>query len=310
MQWWTAGLFILGAIIVFLKQVKFSPGQKETEKKPGGNTEKWKGFRWFQENVLNEHAMNYIIGIIATIVGVTLAIDVTNYDVHKNEKADVKSMLETVYRDVWEARAEKNIPFVNHEDDPDSLLAFFDRFVLRIPYTAELLVANEIANRVIPSIGLIKLQDVVFGLKGSSERIGTYDITQYDELLSERVTLDVYYERLIRFIYITYEYLQGNIGESELEIAYSIAGELGLIRLYRRIVDDDTAFESIARATASMYYTALDVGGRKEELAQKIKKPPYLSLDIGIFSVVEINRYILMDIDLSYFEEDGYTLVY
>ena len=263
---------------------------------------------------LDDHIIELFVGMTATIIGVTLAITLTNFDTKEKEKTQVLGVLETTYRDVWRARAEKNVPF--QSSDLNSLISVLNSFPLRIPYSIEFLITNEICNKVMNSTSLITLHDSLFGIKNFSERICNYEQLEEEQLntmlespifikiMHDRLLIDNSYEIAIRTLYISNEYLNKRIDKNEFEILHRIIGELSLMRTYSYL---DREFDE--NEIAPFYISALK-DEKLKKLVKRLKAPPYQTLDPNEYDVYYMDTLIQLDIDIEdYCEEYGWVFI-
>lgn len=87
----TLFIFFFEVLILAFKIVDFSKIKSDKLNKK---------LKWIQEKVLHDYVMQFAIGIIATIIGVTLGIGLTNYDTDQKDRERTLEILRFIYYDL------------------------------------------------------------------------------------------------------------------------------------------------------------------------------------------------------------------
>lgn len=91
-MWWiTSSLFFIGIMVVVIKSINISNDKPTLIRKC---------LLWLKNCIFNDHVMQFFMGTVTTVLGVTLAIILTNNDAHLKDVDQTKSLLRTTLYDI------------------------------------------------------------------------------------------------------------------------------------------------------------------------------------------------------------------
>lgn len=169
------------------------------------------------KSVIEQYSVgiNFFLTLIATLVGVLLAISITNYDAKQKEKQDVIKLLKSSISSVEKCYeySEKIIKHFNELPKDDALrVKFYVKNSPPYPDYLDIFLMQNIVSKNLSETTLSELNESLINLKKSR----TFDAPLYLNVLGHTLQL----------LELEVAYQQGQINEAQLDLEFSALGDV------------------------------------------------------------------------------------
>lgn len=143
-------------------------------------------FKGFVER--QNHAVNFFLTLVATLVGVLLAIAITNYEESQKEKQDVAKLISASINSVETSREYSESLYKHYLSLPKSKkqqAKFFEKNTLPYPEYLDVFISQSLVSKNLSEAALSDLNELLINLKRSIDR----DPKLYIEILKRTEAL-------------------------------------------------------------------------------------------------------------------------
>ena len=119
------------------------------------------------------HAVNFFLTLVATLVGVLLAIAISNFEENRKEKQDVAKLILASIGSVETSREYSQLLFEHYQSlstDDVKRPTFFTKNILPYPDYLDVFISQTIVSKNLSSAGLSDLNELLINLKRSKKQ--------------------------------------------------------------------------------------------------------------------------------------------
>lgn len=252
MKTWTNLMLATLAFLVIAKLVASTYRKKAKQ-----SAEKVWSFT--DDYLLSEYSMQALIGIIATILGVTLGLHLSDVEARRHNIDSINHLFCTAYNDIEKKFAENDLFFSKSENESYS----FRDYIVKRPAAIDYLLDNELSRQLIDQEIYIQLLDIRENLNLHLDKAAR----KGSPTESDKELLNLYYQYLKRTIYLAFlDINQGNTKDDIRILARTnsiwFLTKLGVING----LDEQEAFDASALLYMETYPERLTQDGNKSDL--------------------------------------------
>lgn len=204
----TIFIFLFGVSVLAFKIVDFSRIKSNRLNKK---------LIWIQRNVLHDYVMQFVIGMISTIIGITLGIGITNYDTDQKDRERTLEILRFIYYDL-DAQM-KSLDSLHETKEKLGYATFIDEIHQRpIEHLSMLDVMLNDSNyvEIIHPTLHIQIIDIRDSIVASITRINNDKGLDEERFEDEWNLLKLYYEYMQNSVFLAMQNILGEVTNEDI----------------------------------------------------------------------------------------------
>lgn len=205
MLFWTITLIIVLIILIFIKLLFGLLVKKNLQREPKRVD---KPISFVEKYLLSDYSMQALIGVIATILGVTLGLHLSNTETQKNNLKTVNQLLSLTYNDISRQLAEYNLFYDENERKKYNIETYdiLKDYLGKKPASIDFLLDSDLSRNLLHHEIYMQMLDIRTNLYLNMNNANHMDCSEETELLREAELINLYYEYFQRNAYLAFLY--------------------------------------------------------------------------------------------------------